>query len=212
MLEDWPGGAIRLLLLSAHYRAPLDFSQDGLREAKAQLDRLYQALRSATAVASEQVQPSDAVLAALCDDLNTPLALSALHDAAGRLNKATTPGEASTAKAELLAGGAVLGILQQDPEAWFKGGGDLDPAAIEQQIKRARMLVRLRTLPKPTGSGRAQRQMESVPGGRARRHDMAPGLAHRSKPPVSRTAGGGRLATAGGLSCGAVGSSSSSNA
>src|SRR3546814_18613531 len=74
VLKDWPGEAIRLLLLSAHYRAPLDFSAAGLKEAKVQLDRLYQALRDAAAVpVAEAAAPADEVMAALLDDLNVPL-------------------------------------------------------------------------------------------------------------------------------------------
>ena len=91
-----------VLLLSAHYRAPLDFSDAGLREAKAQLDRLYQALRNAKEIKLEDdsvgfpnlgnatlcpdVPQQTFVLESLADDLNTPLAISRLHDLATRLN------------------------------------------------------------------------------------------------------------------------------
>ncbi|MEQ9333003.1 cysteine--tRNA ligase [Thalassobaculum sp.] len=138
VLKDWPGEVIRLLLLSAHYRAPLDFSAAGLKEAKAQLDRLYQALRNAADVTAEpEAGVPDDVMAALLDDLNVPLAIARLHEAAGRLNKATDPAERAAAKTALLAGGAVLGLLQADPEAWFQGGaGDgPDPAEIERLIQ-----------------------------------------------------------------------------
>jgi len=138
VLQEWPGQAIRLLLLSAHYRAPLDFSKAGLREAKAQLDRLYQALRNAADVPAEvDAAVPDDVMAALLDDLNVPLAIARLHEAAGRLNKAADGAERIAAKTALLAGGAVLGLLQGDPEAWFQGGaGDgPDPAAIDRLIQ-----------------------------------------------------------------------------
>ncbi len=135
LLADWPGEAIRLLLLSAHYRQPLDFSQAGLREARAQLDRLYQALRGAADVAvdAEAAVPAD-VLAALCDDLNTPLAIAGLHEAAGRLNRATDAADRAAAKADLLAGGLVLGLLKRDPEVWFQGGAAEDAGEIEALI------------------------------------------------------------------------------
>jgi len=136
VLQDWPGEVIRLLLLSAHYRAPLDFSTGGLKEARAQLDRLYQALRLAADVPVEDGgAASDDIMAALLDDLNVPLALARMHEAAGRLNRATDPAERVSAKSALLGGGAVLGLLQADPEAWFQGGGDLDAAAIERLIQ-----------------------------------------------------------------------------
>ncbi len=135
VLADWPGEVVRLLLLSAHYRAPLDFSDAGLKEARAQLDRLYQALRNAGDVpAATAAPPSGDLMAALLDDLNVPLAIARLHEAAGRLNRASDPAERSAAKTALRAGGALLGLLQADPEAWFQGGGDLDPAEIERLI------------------------------------------------------------------------------
>ncbi len=145
LLQEFPGEAIRYLLLSAHYRQPLDFTKDGLKRAKATLDRLYQALRLAGAGAGA---PGDnpAVIEALSNDLNTPLALSALHDAANRLNTATSADEKAKARADLLGGAAVLGILQQDPEAWFKwqppqADAGLDDAAIDAAIA-ARLAAR----------------------------------------------------------------------
>jgi cysteinyl-tRNA synthetase len=116
--EGHPGEAIRLALLSAHYRAPLDVTRDKLKESRAQLDRLYGALRG---VAVEPAGPPAEILAALAADLNTPLALAAVHELANRLNKAAAdkPGLAG----QLLAAGRLLGLLEQDPEAWFKGGG-----------------------------------------------------------------------------------------
>jgi cysteinyl-tRNA synthetase len=115
--------AVRLVLLSAHYRQPLDFSEEAVHQAKAALDRLYGALRRVGAL---RVEP-DAVLPAglreaLEDDLNTSGALAWLHETAGRLNKTEDRPEQMRLKRQLLAGGAVLGLLQADPEAWFKGG------------------------------------------------------------------------------------------
>lgn len=131
--EGWPGEAIRLALLSAHYRQPLDFTRAKLEEAKAQLDRLYGALRGASAADNES--PPDAVVAALADDLNTPEALAVMHELAGAANKAGEGGAKAELTARLRGGGALLGLLQQDPEAWFKGGSDgTDAAAIEACI------------------------------------------------------------------------------
>ncbi len=124
LLPEFPGEAIRLLLLGAHYRQPLDFTKDGLKVARAQLDRLYQALRSALDVEADGATPvPDAVAAALDDDLNTPLALAHLHELAGILNRAASPAEKRTAKSALLAGAGALGLLWQDPEGWFRTGG-----------------------------------------------------------------------------------------
>jgi len=133
--EGQKGEAIRLVLLSAHYRQPLDFTLEGVKEATAQLDRFYGALQRSADVPVTQSEPSADLLAALEDDLNTPAALAALHEAAARLNKATDLSERAAAKASLLADGALLGLLQQRPADWLKGGeGGPDAAAVEALI------------------------------------------------------------------------------
>jgi cysteinyl-tRNA synthetase len=104
LLDQFPGEVIRLLLLSAHYRQPLDFTHEGLVQAKATLDRWYGALRGRAARPSNSVpQP---VEDSLSDDLNTPLAISAVHQLGD--------------PAELRAGANALGLLQHDAEAWFR--------------------------------------------------------------------------------------------
>jgi cysteinyl-tRNA synthetase len=122
VLAEAPGEAARYAMLMSHYRDPLDWTSDRLAEAKRALDRFYLALRSVAEVptASAPALPSP-FAAALEDDLNTPLALAALHDALSALNKAAEVGERQRLKGELLASGAVLGLVQQDPEAWLKG-------------------------------------------------------------------------------------------
>ena len=133
--EGWPGEAIRLVLLSAQYRQPLDFNKDKLADARTQLDRLYQALRGAGDVTAAAVPAPESVRAALADDLNTPEALARLHEAAHRLNRAEDAGEKAAAKGALQVAGHLLGLLAQDPDAWFKGAGDDNEAAeIERQI------------------------------------------------------------------------------
>jgi len=130
------GEAIRLALLSAHYRQPVDITEDGLRQARQQLDRLYGALRdTGDAALAGHVGPSLPVLAALEDDLNTPLALTHLHEIQGALNKAAGDDRTRLA-AELRASGSLLGLLAADPETWFhETPAGLDVAAIEAQIE-----------------------------------------------------------------------------
>jgi len=83
--------------------------------------------------------PSDvpeAFLDALLDDINTPKAMSELFALAGEANKAETPQEKAEAKGRLLAAGALMGLGQADPDAWF-GLTDIDPeerAAIDALI------------------------------------------------------------------------------
>jgi cysteinyl-tRNA synthetase len=126
ILAKAPAEAIRLLLLRTHYRSELDFSDQGLIETKRDMDRFYRALERSPDAAAGAVPA--AVLEALCDDLNTPLAISAMHG----LADAAMTGDRDAASG-LRAAGAVLGLLQQAPDAWFRGGTG-DAADIEAAI------------------------------------------------------------------------------
>ncbi len=120
LLDEVPGEAIRLTLLQTHYRQPLDFTRDGLAQAKATLDRFYLALRDNAGIEAGDMDAAG-VQVALEDDLNTPLALAHLHEAVSGLNKAKSDTGKARAKGDLLAGGELLGLLQQDPEIWLRG-------------------------------------------------------------------------------------------
>jgi len=115
-MERHPAEVIRLLLLRSHYRGNVDYTEAGLREARAELDRFYRAL-SLHPHATGEMHPD--ALAALCDDLNTPLCFAVMHQLAG----AALAGDAAAA-GSLRAAGAVLGLLAADPSAWFQGGED----------------------------------------------------------------------------------------
>ena len=104
LLADWHGEVVRLALLTAHYRQPLEWSDDLLASCKAQLDRLYRA--AGEAEAAEAVP--ETVLGPLRDDLNAPGALAALHELRG------DPGA-------LRAAGRLMGLLDEDQDAWFRG-------------------------------------------------------------------------------------------
>jgi len=140
LIKVAPGEVIRLALLNAHYRQPLEWNDDVLPQSRAMLDRLYGAIRHLGDVVpvDEDVVP-EAFLGALLDDLNTPKALSELFVLAKKANVATDEGERARLKAALIQSGLLLGILQQDANKWFEGEGrgtpDLDAAAIEAQIE-----------------------------------------------------------------------------
>jgi cysteinyl-tRNA synthetase len=138
ILEHFPGEAVRYALLSGHYRKPLDWSPELAAQARASLDRLYQALADASETTAAKSDVPAPVLSALEDDLNTPQALSALHELATALNRATDPTEKARRKGELLAAAGLLGLLREDPEAWFRwrpeGGGGLSDAEIEALV------------------------------------------------------------------------------
>ncbi len=140
LLDDWPGEVIRLNMLTGHYRQPLDWTADGLRQSKTNLDRLYNALRQLADVQVDQSEADANFIAALEDDLNTPKALAVLYALAGEANKADNADDKVRLKGALLASGAVIGLLQQDPEAWFQEGGD-GPEATEIEDLIARRLA-----------------------------------------------------------------------
>lgn len=118
LIDKYPGEALRLTLLSAHYRQPLDWSEGVIVQNKKLLDKLYAKLKDYDGKAGDV--PAG-VMAALCDDLNTPQVIAELNvlvkndDIAG-----------------LKAAGNLLGILQQDPAQWFAvDTGDVDVGAVE---------------------------------------------------------------------------------
>lgn len=137
LLDEFPGEALRLAILSAHYRQPLDFTKEKVAQARATLDRWYGVLRAAGDDLPAAAVPAD-LLAALTDDLNTPLAISALHELANAYHREGDPAAKQAAAASLKAGAQLLGFLGQPAEAWFKwqpaGAAALDEAAIEQAI------------------------------------------------------------------------------
>jgi cysteinyl-tRNA synthetase len=105
LAQGHQGEVLRFALLSAHYRQPLEWSDSLIAQSKATLDRLYRAAGDA-----EAGTPDPAVLDALADDLNTPLALSRL----------SAIGDGAT----LRASAAIKGLLEGGATAWFQGEGD----------------------------------------------------------------------------------------
>ncbi len=140
------GETLRYALLSAQYRSPLLWSDGLLRQAKRSLDSLYGALRKSAAgaepqspganhpeEAAPQTQQADCpepVLNALKDDLNTPQALAGLHAVAKALNKAVEADEVARLRGQLLAGGALLGLLKRTPDEHFHD----QPVALHKSI------------------------------------------------------------------------------
>jgi cysteinyl-tRNA synthetase len=138
VLAQAPGEAVRFYLLGTHYRQPLDWTCDGLQGARQTLDRFYGALRRVASVPFADEPPPNALVAALEDDLNTPLAIAELHALLTQLNKADDPASQAALKGRLRAAGKLLGLFEQDAETWFAwtppSAAALDAAAIEAQI------------------------------------------------------------------------------
>ena len=110
--DQYRGETLRAALLSAHYRAPLDLSDNSMCDARNGLDRLYRAVGDIT-FTPDQVDVD--FTACLLDDLNTPAAIARLHELARLANR----GEEGAAEA-LKSSAAVLGLLQQTASAWAK--------------------------------------------------------------------------------------------
>jgi cysteinyl-tRNA synthetase len=145
VLQRYRPEIIRFFILSSHYRSPLNYSDEHLDEAGAALTRLYTALRGVeTAEAAIEADYKARFEQAMDDDFNTPVALSVLFDLARELNKVK---ENNREKAVQLAAtlrylGGLLGILQDDPDTFLKGGAiagsstlSLSNEQIEQQIQ-----------------------------------------------------------------------------
>jgi len=143
LLDDgWQGETLRWALLSAHYRAPLDWSDDLMRQAQASLDRLYGALLRLKDVAPAQVEAPQTFLDALADDLNTPEAIAEMFALATAANVAKKPAEQAEAKGRLMAAAKLLGVLQDDPAQWFRvsfgeQAAEIDALVAERVAARA---------------------------------------------------------------------------
>ncbi|GBQ88081.1 cysteinyl-tRNA synthetase [Acetobacter nitrogenifigens DSM 23921 = NBRC 105050] len=134
VLARGPVEALRLLLMSAQYRSVLNFTWSGLEESRKTLDRFYRALAgSPESPEDAERAPPAAFLAALCDDLNTPRAIAEMHALAGAALQGDT-----AAAADLRAAGRLIGLLEQEPDDWFRGEegeGALSAATIEALIE-----------------------------------------------------------------------------
>jgi len=134
LLERHDGETLRLALLSAHYRQPLDWTEALLSQSRALLLRLYGALRRVWPAQEAAGPPPAEVLGALCDDLNTPQALAAMSALAAEANRAPEA-DWPRLKHALRTGGALLGILNFDPEAFARGDAP-EAEAIDALVRR----------------------------------------------------------------------------
>ncbi len=142
LLQQHPPEALRLALLSAHYRQPLDWSDALIEQSVRTLDRLYGTLRDLADVDCDAAAVPARVEAALCDDLNTPAALAEIHAIASDARRAEGAARVA-AKAALLGAGKALGLLQQSPTAWFERGVSADDDQRIQSLVDARSAAKL---------------------------------------------------------------------
>ncbi|PTS84261.1 cysteine--tRNA ligase [Pseudomonas sp. HMWF032] len=139
VLEKYHPEVVRYLLVSSHYRSPINYSEDSLREAKGALERFYNALKGlpdATPVGGEAFVERFA--AAMDDDFNSPEACAVLFELAREINRLresdVQAAAGLAARLKELAG--VLGVLQLEPEAFLQAGaaGKVDAAEVEALI------------------------------------------------------------------------------
>ena len=146
VLETYRAEEIRYFIVSSHYRSQLNYSEDQLNGARAALQRMYAALLD-----TRQVEVDEGVgdfrqrfVEAMCDDFNTAEAVAVLFDLVREINRAKrTADELQHALASLLRElGAVLGLLQDDPESFLKSQAGkpagLDDTEIERLIELRR--------------------------------------------------------------------------
>lgn len=142
VLEKYHPEVVRFLLISSHYRSPINYSEDNLIEARSGLERFYGALREfsdvqplALAEMHNSTYYRDFV-AAMNDDFNTRVALAGMYDLVRDLNNLakTDITAARNLAAQLKALGGVLGILSESPEAFLQSGGQNGISAEEVEL------------------------------------------------------------------------------
>jgi len=141
---------MRMFVLGSHYRGPINYSDENLRQADSALERLYTALRDVTPVGGARSAATTAFTEAMNDDFNTPEALAVLLALARDLNVAKSAGDAALAGAlagELIDLGGVLGILTVPADVWLKAlpGQSLDAPITDPAAAEIDALVEART-------------------------------------------------------------------
>jgi len=133
VLEKFDAETVRFFIVRAHYRSPLNYSDQHLEDARAALKRLYTALDAVPpqAVAIDWSEPHAARFqAAMDEDFGTPEAIAVLFELAAEVNRTRD----AAASGLLRALGGTLGLLQQDPQAYLRAGAGLDEAAIDARL------------------------------------------------------------------------------
>ncbi|MDH2397703.1 cysteine--tRNA ligase [Providencia rettgeri] len=144
VLEYYDAETVRYFLLSGHYRSQLNYTEENLKQARTALERMYTALRGTdkSAVPAGGDEFKARFIEAMNDDFNTPEAYSVLFDMVREVNrlKSEDMSAANAMAAQLRELAGVLGLLEQDPESFLKGGAqtedDAEVAKIEALIQQ----------------------------------------------------------------------------
>ena len=136
LLKEYDGEVLRYVLLSTHYRQPLNWSEKSLKQAKTSLDRLYRILKNNKNVLTKDVEPTKEIINALCDDINTPEAFGQLNILFNQLQNAQDDRKGDLIS-QIHSSANLLGILKKDPDEWLGYKNqikDFDVATIEKLI------------------------------------------------------------------------------
>jgi cysteinyl-tRNA synthetase len=151
ILDKYDAEVVRYFLTLGHYRSQIDYSEESLKEARGALDRFYHALRGLPVVAEGELDNAfdSRFFASMDDDFNTAGAIATLFDLVREINRVAKEDQVLAARlgAQLKRLAGILGLLQQDPDSYLKGGGHGEGPADEEieslieqraQAKRAR--------------------------------------------------------------------------
>ena len=116
--QKYKGEVLRLTLLSAHYKQPLNWTEEIIEQNSKMLDRLYRVLLDLSDTSVELELPTDSIMESFLDDLNTPKVIAKLNEEANSAKSASKDRRAEI-KINLLSAGKILGILENDPENWL---------------------------------------------------------------------------------------------
>jgi len=140
VLKDYPYEVLRFFLLSSHYRSPVHYSEEGLLESKAALERLYTSILDVDISLVDEISKGSHTglfQEAMDDDFNVPEALSVLFDLAKTINKSKEDGDVEKTKGlvkELIHLSNSLGLLEQDPKVFLKSGVEMNESEVQALI------------------------------------------------------------------------------
>ena len=116
--KKYKGEVLRLTLLSAHYKQPLNWNEEIIEQNSKMLDRLYRVVMDLSDIKFEQGLPSKNIMDSFLDDLNTPKVIANINEEVNKLSSASND-EKVKIKNNLLSTGKILGILENDPKEWL---------------------------------------------------------------------------------------------
>ena len=131
--KQYKGEVLRLTLLSAHYRQPLNWTKEIIDQNSKMLDRFYRSLKDLQDIETSSETISEEIMESLLDDLNTPKVLAKLNTLSNTLSSANSE-EKRNIKNNLIAVGKILGVMQEDPNIWLGYNQTANPE--KEEIER----------------------------------------------------------------------------